>query len=373
MSDETKEPTAVVTTNWSPPAQMTRYDAPMTPEELLEHVQLVQKVMSMVMEEGEHYGVIPGCNKPSIYKSGAEKLGATFHLDPKFYITRTDLPNGHREYEAKCVLHHHASGRTWEGVGVCSTMEARYRYRGAEKEFTDKPVPREYWDLPKEQRGTPNGQAMLGGKGFSVGKNDDGQWFICKKGAKMENPDIADVYNTCLKMSQIRAHRGVILTATAASDIFTQDVEDLPAEMLGKPVEAPPAQSPPSREARVPVPNLPDPLDPPEFSSPRPAPSSKVEKGMGYGSEKQIKRIYGIASSRAKVLKMKGMNATAIVEDVLKQGNLQSTDDIPDKATYDVVCEACEHWSPPNARPDIQTDAEKFEDAGLTKDGDVPF
>jgi len=46
-------------------------------------------------------------------------------------------------------------------------------------------------------------------------------------GGKAENPDIADVYNTVLKIAKKRAHVDAIITVTAASDIFIQDVEDL--------------------------------------------------------------------------------------------------------------------------------------------------
>ena len=43
---------------------------------------------------------------------------------------------------------------------------------------------------------------------------------------RVENEDIADVYNTVLKMAKKRAHIDAMLTATAASDIFTQDLDE---------------------------------------------------------------------------------------------------------------------------------------------------
>jgi hypothetical protein len=45
---------------------------------------------------------------------------------------------------------------------------------------------------------------------------------------RIENPDVADVYNTCLKMAKKRAHVDATLSALAVSDAFTQDIEDLP-------------------------------------------------------------------------------------------------------------------------------------------------
>ena len=41
----------------------------------------------------------------------------------------------------------------------------------------------------------------------------------------------ADIANTVLKMAKKRAQIDLTLTATAASDCFTQDVEDLPEEL----------------------------------------------------------------------------------------------------------------------------------------------
>ena len=43
---------------------------------------------------------------------------------------------------------------------------------------------------------------------------------------RVENSDLADTYNTVLKMAKKRALVDATLTATAASDIFTQDLED---------------------------------------------------------------------------------------------------------------------------------------------------
>lgn len=189
-----------------------------------QQVQHIQAVMKEVMVKDTHYGTIPGTDKPTLYKPGAEVLGLTFRLDPTFRVEQTDVGNGHREYEVRCVLFNQGSGRTWEGVGFCSTMESKYRYRGVEKVFTEKKVPSKYWDIRKKD--PKAAQELLGGKGFITGKSeDDGQWYVCTKGIKSENPDIADVYNTVLKMAKKRSHTDAILTATACSDIFTQDLE----------------------------------------------------------------------------------------------------------------------------------------------------
>jgi hypothetical protein len=59
----------------------------------------------------------------------------------------------------------------------------------------------------------------------------------------------ADLANTILKMAKKRALIDAVLTATAASDIFTQDIEDLPPEYQAG--EAPaPAQNKPAPPPR---------------------------------------------------------------------------------------------------------------------------
>ncbi len=188
----------------------------------------VQEVMRAVMKVDEHYGVIPGCKKPSLYKPGAEKIGFTFRIMPKFQIERLDLPGGHREYIVTCELYHVGSGQfVGSGVGSCSSMEAKYRYR-AGKELTGEPVPGAYWSLKKTD--PAKAQEMLGGKGFSTAKNPEtNQWEICRIAERVEHDNPADHFNTILKMAKKRAHVDAILTATAASDIFTQDLEDLRA------------------------------------------------------------------------------------------------------------------------------------------------
>jgi hypothetical protein len=183
--------------------------------------------MKGVMKDNEHYGIIPGCgDKPALLKSGAEKLNLTFRMSPDPQTEIVDLGNGHREYRVKCVLKSIVTDRILgAGVGSASTMETKWRYRNAEPETTTKAVPQEYWNLRKKDAN--KAQEMLGGKGF-VTKKVDGQWFIAKlTGEKVEYENPADYYNTCWKMAKKRSLVDAVLTVTAASDIFTQDVEEM--------------------------------------------------------------------------------------------------------------------------------------------------
>lgn len=210
---------------------------PMSVQELVGQVTLIQEVMRSVMKEGEHYGKIPGCgDKPALLKAGAEKLGMTFRLAPEFEIKRTDTAGGHREYQVVCTL----NGK-YQGVGTCSTMEGKYRFRTGPKKSTGRPVPKDYWNF--KQSDPVKAQALLGGKGFSTMK-EDGNWVICEQGERVEHDNPADHYNTVLKMAKKRAHVDAVLTATAASDIFTQDIEELTQDAPAETTPSQPAQPP---------------------------------------------------------------------------------------------------------------------------------
>jgi hypothetical protein len=205
-----------------------RQNEVLTPADIIAQVALIQQVMSGVMHEGEHYGKIPGCgDKPSLLKPGAEKLAMTFRLAPSYHRDVEKLDNDHRDYVLTCTLTSLVTGQVvGDAMGSCSTKESKYRFRTGEVTFTGEPVPPAYWDLRKDKQ--PEAIALLGGRGHSTKKNPDtGTWEIVVAGEKVEHDNPADNYNTVLKMAMKRAFIAAILSATAASDIFTQDLEDL--------------------------------------------------------------------------------------------------------------------------------------------------
>jgi hypothetical protein len=221
-------------------------ESAMNVESVTRQVAIIQNVMKSVMKQDEHYGTIPGTNKPSLLKPGAEKLNLVFRLRPEYQITKTELYSGHREYEVVCTLYHIPTGQSvGQGVGSATTMEGKYRFRGGEKKDTGKPVPKDYWNLKKTD--PAKAKELIGGDGFGTAKFD-GEWRICELGEKIEHDNPADYYNTVLKMAKKRAHVDAILTATAASDIFTQDTEDMTEVIPGaaevKKESKPPLQEP---------------------------------------------------------------------------------------------------------------------------------
>ena len=214
-------------------------------EDLKNKVLLVQEVMKAVMQPGEHYGTIPGCGeKPTLLKPGAEKLGMTFRLRPTFLVDERQLERGHREYRVTCTL----SDGT-QGVGTCSTMETKYRYRAGERK------------CPTCGKATIiKGKAEYGGgwlcyqkKGGCGAKFEDGDTSIESQSTdRVEYPDPADYYNTCLKIGKKRAHVDSIITATACSDIFTQDIEDMDAVLTSSPKAPPTTHNAPATSAAAP-------------------------------------------------------------------------------------------------------------------------
>jgi len=195
---------------------------------IIDRKKKIVEVMKAVMVEGEHYGKIPGCgDKPSLFKAGAEVLATVFGMAPQLDVRRTDLANGHREYEVTVTLVHIATGAVvGQGVGCCSTMESKYRWRNAARK------------CPRCGKAGPLLKSKKEGEGYFCWTKKDGcgaQFPLGDKSiedqevGRVENPDVADTYNTVLKMAKKRAQVDCTLTAVGASDVLTQDLEDLAA------------------------------------------------------------------------------------------------------------------------------------------------
>ena len=177
-------------------------------------------------------------------------------------MVEVQLERGHREYRVTCELTAVLSGnKLGQGVGYCSSTETKYRFRQGAAEPTDRPVPRAYWDIRGED--PAKAQELIGGKGFTVKKVDGRGWMIAKGGEKVETDNPSDSFNTVLKMAKKRALVDAVLTATAASDIFTQDLEDIAANMAKIAPAAPAADKSAVIEAEeVSSDTLPAPLPP---------------------------------------------------------------------------------------------------------------
>lgn len=154
-------------------------------DEANRRVKMLQEFVREHMVEGEDYGIIPGTStKPTLFKAGAEKLNAIFGLAPLVEISNRmeDWDDGFVAYEVKVtLLNKRTQQPEAEGIGSCNSHERRYK-----------------------------------------------------------NQDAANIANTVLKMSKKRALIDATLSATRASGLFTQDLEDHDTERSNHDYATPP-------------------------------------------------------------------------------------------------------------------------------------
>jgi len=180
----------------------------MSIHDVIAQVHKVQELMRLVMREGEHYGVIPGTDKPTLLKPGAEKLCLTFRLNPDYPIAEKIETPELVTVTVKCVLTHIPTGQVWaSGLGSCNSREKKYRWIG----------------VPMDPQPTWNEQEQLKAAGKGFRKKINGKWMFMER---VENDNAFEFSNTITKMAAKRALIAAVLNATAASDIFTQDMED---------------------------------------------------------------------------------------------------------------------------------------------------
>jgi hypothetical protein len=139
---------------------------------LKQQYDLFRELQRKVLEEGIDYGFPAGqrdpSQKPSLYKSGAEKLTRLFNLTPKFELLKSEEREDFVMYTFKCILKTRDGFIVGEGYGLANSREKRH------------------WSE------NPLGNA-----------------------------------NTILKIAKKRSHVDAVLTGLGASNVFTQDLEDM--------------------------------------------------------------------------------------------------------------------------------------------------
>ncbi len=146
-------------------------------EATMRKISQFQQVIQNTLHQNHDYGIIPGTDKPTLLKPGAEKILMMMGLRSEFEIVDStrDFEKGFFQYQVRCKL---LKGDTviTEGLGACNTREKKY--------------------------------------------------------LKMD-PYTTD--NTVLKMAKKRALIDATLLVASLSDIFTQDLEDM--DINGQPTE----------------------------------------------------------------------------------------------------------------------------------------
>ena len=181
-----------------------------TPDQALNNYRAFQEFRTKVLRHGTDYSTIPGTDKPSLLKPGAEKLASAFAFAVEFILTDkvVEWERGFFHFEYECRLTHRPT-RTLVAtcIGSANSKEARYRWRTL-------PV----WKASEEDKA----RAV---RTEERRKKDGGSFTVYI----VENDYPYTLVNTLQKMAQKRAFVGAVLIATNASDSFTQDVEDYAA------------------------------------------------------------------------------------------------------------------------------------------------
>lgn len=147
----------------------------------------LDKLFNSLLQQGIDFDRIPGTDKPTLLKPGAELLCQVFRLatgEPKIINSTEDFEKGILSYTISLpILHRDTGALIATGLGSANSQEVKYKYRNIEQ----------------------NGEKV-----------------------KMLNPEPADQQNTLIKMAAKRAYIDGVLKATGASRMFTQDIEDMP-------------------------------------------------------------------------------------------------------------------------------------------------
>lgn len=267
--------------------------------EVRKNINIIQEAMQATFKKDTHYGVIPGCQKPSLYKAGAETLIALFKLTFRPETLPVDTQSGEVRYLIRMDLLTRDGVLVGSGIGECSSLEEKYAWRAAicEEEFEC----------------TPETHRRIK---FRKNKYRNGEIEKVQQ-VRVSSSDMA---NTILKMAKKRALIDAVLTATAASDIFTQDIQDLPEGYIA-PDEVIDA---PAKSEEAPT------------NSPQEEAVKQAESSVQFISEAQRKRLYAIAMGA-------GMTKDQFKEWLMFNYDIESSKDIL-RSQYDQICREAEVW-----------------------------
>lgn len=232
----------------------------MTLAQAVERRNIFKAFIKDVMVEGIDYGKVPGVDKPSLLKPGAEKLATLFGLTIRPHIIEqvedwSGADHGHEPFFYYFYRVGVSSGEflVAEADGSANSFEKKFRWRwvvesdlpaGVDKarlKSKSGSIREPYFAVEKGETsgrfGKPEAHwqrfrdAIQGGTAREVkmptksGKDMDA-WEIGDTLYRVPNEDVFDLVNTLQKMAQKRAIVGAVLLATNASEVFTADVED---------------------------------------------------------------------------------------------------------------------------------------------------
>jgi hypothetical protein len=228
------------------PIDRSQFMPAMSIEAAVERYNTITEFVSRVLRKDVDYGMIPGTDKLTLLKPGAEKLTTFFGLSTRFQLIERIEDWTGEEYNGEPFFYYLYRCQLYrddlliaEADASCNSRETKYRYREAQRVCPE-----------CNQAAIIKGREEFGGGWLCFRKKGGcGAKFLIgdqsiesQQVGRIPNPDIADQVNTIQKMAQKRALVGVCLLAVNASEFFTQDVEDMmigPAPLVTTPQPAP--------------------------------------------------------------------------------------------------------------------------------------
>jgi hypothetical protein len=155
--------------------------------QLQQHRSLLMEYVQSQLRKDVDFGIVPGTDKPTLYKPGAEKMRTLFSLQAMTVMADKELdrPGNFAMFTYRTEIRDKYGNLLATCEGSCNSQEKKYRERNTYKWVNKK----------KEKVGT-------------------------------EATPVCDVLNTLQKMAQKRSFVGAIILATGASDFFNQDIDD---------------------------------------------------------------------------------------------------------------------------------------------------
>lgn len=191
-----------------PQSQISAYNLP-DEKQIQEYETFLKNYDAFVermLKDGIDYGVIPGVEKPTLLKPGAEKLEKFFFLRSKKTLMNKEISDGgaYISYTYQTSVFNRAGQIVATCEGTCNSKEKKYRYQTVfDNQATEE----------QKKIGKLEVRRSRAGKEYKV--------YV------IEKTDCYDLENTIMKMAQKRSYVGAILEATNSSSRFTQDVEDM--------------------------------------------------------------------------------------------------------------------------------------------------
>lgn len=216
------------------------------------HFERLKQIQRNSMKPGVHYG-IPGKKagekielrdgqKVGLFKAGQELLLKLhrYVADVTLTVTYGDPENATSPaIRVDAVSRIHADSLEGPviatGVGSCNTWETKYRWRHAQKKCPN--CGEAKLRFQREAKGgqykgqsahwcAPNRDGSAGGGcGAEFAGNDPR--IETQEAGRVTNAEPFDLENTIVKMAAKRAKVDATIAATGASDLFTQDIEDM--------------------------------------------------------------------------------------------------------------------------------------------------